>query len=373
MKKTVIRILSLGLVFAMALSVLASCSGNMKEFTGDLRERYDYNLKEYLKAGDYKGLKISTGGDIVSESELDAKILEYRVLYTATVKTWERVPEGTAAKMGDIVDVIYQGYLDGEELTDVVNYREEGYPMTLGANMLIPGVDSQLVGMKVGDKKTIEVTVPDPSFDYPYYIGEKLTIDVEITNIRAAELEPYDEPFFEYYGCTTADAFEAQVISEIKRVRANKMEDYVIARVLNSVMDTFEVKKYPEKELEEVKTSIIENDKAAAEEAGLTYEEYITSEFDVTMEQYEKDVDEYAKKFVFEEMVLYYIARNEQIALTSAALDEKATELAEENGLTTPAEYMSYMASYGYSEYSVREQIWFELVYDFIYNNTTQA
>lgn len=375
MKKSVIRAISLALAGIVTALSFASCSGDMKAFEGDLRERYDYNLKEYLKEGDYKGLKIKVGADTISERELEQEILKYNVLYTTTVDgvEWTRLGEGVPVERGNIAEVKYQGYLDGEPMGDLVHNKEEGLSMTIGEERLIEGIDEHILGMKIGEKKTVEITVPDPCFDYPHYVGKTLTFDLELAGIRATELEPYGEGLFNYYGCHTADEFEAQIISEIKRIRTENLEDYVVTRALGIAMDTFEVKEYPEKELKEVSDSVRAADEAAAEEAGVTFEEYISTEYELTAEEYDKDLEQYARELVFSEMVLYYIARNEQIALTSAAFDEKATQLAEELGLTTPAEYMSYMASSGYTEYAVRELIWGELVTDFIYKNTEQV
>ncbi|MBE6709409.1 MAG: hypothetical protein E7578_09240 [Ruminococcaceae bacterium] len=377
MKNRMLRILSFAFAAVMLLSLMTACSDKtLEEFEGDVRYRYDYNLYDYIKPGDYKGLSVNIGSEDPTKREIEARILEYRVLYTATVKEWNSVGEGVPAKKGDIVDVRYQGYLDGEKLSDVAHspYKEEGYSMTLGSDLVIEGMDEKLIGMKIGEKKTIEVKVPDPCFKYPYYVGKTLKIDVEITNIRAAELEPYDEAFANYYGADTIDGFESNVVMELKRNRSNEIRDYVLDRAMREVLDNFETVKYPEKELDYVIESLKESDKEAAKDKEYdSVDEYITKELGVSVDEYNKELEEYAKDVVHMEMTLYFIARKEQIALTNAAFDEKATILAQENGMTTPSEYVSYMAASGWSEEAVRENIWFELVYDFMYENITQT
>lgn len=374
MKRFFIRAVSIILVSVMAISILASCEAEFEEFSGDLRERYNYDLSEYIDEGDYKELEIYVGSGEPTKSQIDAQIFEWRVLYTATIKPWESVGEGVASEMGDIVDVRYQGYIDGEKLKDMAHspYKEEGFSMSLGSEMLFEGVDKNLVGLKIGDKKTFDVTVPDPCFEYPYYVGKTITFEVEITDIRSAELAPYDNELAEYYGSHNIEGFESYVVSELKRQQNEKLEDYVLDRVMHEIIDNFEVKKYPEKELDEIFKSMKAADEAAAKEASLSFEEYVKKNFSMTVEEYEKELKDYSEEYVHMEMVLYYIARKEKIALTSAVFDEEATLLAQENNMSTPAEYMSYMAASGYSEYSVREMIWFELVYDFIYENTIQ-
>ena len=358
------------MICAAVISAGALGSCGMSEYDGDLRGRYDYNLKEYLKAGKYKELKVYVGSEEPSEQEIADKIYRNRGYYPED--SWKSVGEGVPAERGNIADVIYQGYIDGKPLSDMVSYKKEGYSMMLGANMLLDGVDDQIIGMKIGDKKTFEITVPDPCFDYPYYVGETVTMEVEVTGIRSATLMEYNDEFAANYGVSTIEDFEAQIISELKRSRESKLESYVIARAMKSISESFEAKKYPDKEYSEVYEALAENGKNEAADEGMTLEEYVAS-YDMTMEEYETNLEESARQIVFEEMVLYYIARNEKIALTNAAFDEKAEELAEENGLSSPEQYVSFMASYGYTEYDVREEIWFDLVMDFIYENTVQV
>lgn len=376
MKNIIKRTLILVLASLMLFSSITACGpAALEEFTGDLRGRYDYDLNEYLEVGDYSGLSVYIGSTEPTKKEIDARILENRVLYTATLKSWESVGEGVGAKMYDIVDVRYQGYIDGEKLSDIAHspYKEEGYSITLGSDMILDGVDEQLIGMKIGEKKTITVTVPDPCYKYPYYIGKTITIEAEVTNIRAAELAPYDAEFAEYFGSHSIEAYESQVITELKRQRTEKLRDYVLDRVMSNILENFTVKKYPEKELKEIIDSFNETNKEAAAKESVSVEEYIKEKFDISEKQYNEDLEEYANDLLHHNMVMYYIARKEQIALTSAAFDEKATALAQENELSTPAEYVSYMAAQGYSEYDVREMIWFDMVYDFVYENTTQT
>ena len=373
-EKIMRRTVSFILAGVMSACVLASCGGDMASFEGDLRGRYDYNLKDYLKAGDYKGLKIKVGSDTISEAEINAQIMNYNVLYTTTLedKEWVYLEEGSVAQAGNIAEVKYQGYIDGEAMKDLTNYKEEGLSMALGAESLIAGMDQHVIGMKIGEKKTVEFTVPDPCFKYPHYVGKTIKFELELCAIRATELEPIGEGLFEYYGCATEDDFEYQVINEIRRIRMDNLESYLESRIARMITDNFEVKKYPEKELKEVKDSYREVDKAAAEEAKQTFTEYVKEKYDMTETEYEAELDVYAKEVVFGEMITYYIARTEQIALTNAAFDEKATELAEAEGLSTPAQYVSFMAAQGYSEYAVRELVWGELVMDFIVNKTEQ-
>ncbi len=63
-------------------------------------------------------------------------------------------------KSGDTVKVHYTGKLTDGEQFDSSNGREP-LEFTVGAGMMIAGFDAALPGMKVGDKKTINIAAKD--------------------------------------------------------------------------------------------------------------------------------------------------------------------------------------------------------------------
>jgi peptidylprolyl isomerase len=60
------------------------------------------------------------------------------------------------AKKGDKVQVNYKGYLEDGTIFDS---SEDKPPLdvTLGSGSVIPGFDAALIGMEVGDKKTVNI------------------------------------------------------------------------------------------------------------------------------------------------------------------------------------------------------------------------
>lgn len=68
--------------------------------------------------------------------------------------------DGPAAD-GDRVLMSYLGKLDGEPFE---GGADENGQLVLGSKTFIPGFEEQLVGLKAGDEKVIEVSFPE---DYP--------------------------------------------------------------------------------------------------------------------------------------------------------------------------------------------------------------
>jgi peptidylprolyl isomerase len=101
-------------------------------------------------------------------------------------------PDGAVAKAGDSVSMNYTGRLaDGTVFDSNIDPKfkhVEPFIFTLGAGQVIPGWDKGIVGMKVGEKKTL-VIPPEDAYGANGIPGAippnaTLTFDVELTGIK---------------------------------------------------------------------------------------------------------------------------------------------------------------------------------------------
>ena len=77
-----------------------------------------------------------------------------------TINSKNKMPEEQIVKVGDIVSVNYTGSLkDGVTFDSNVDpkFGHAGQPLifTVGAGQMIPGFDKGVMGMKIGEKKTL--------------------------------------------------------------------------------------------------------------------------------------------------------------------------------------------------------------------------
>jgi len=70
-------------------------------------------------------------------------------------KSWSEVER--EAGDGDQVNIDFKGSIDGEEFD---RGAAEGVPVTLGSGSMIGGFEEGIIGMKVGEEKSIDVTFP---------------------------------------------------------------------------------------------------------------------------------------------------------------------------------------------------------------------
>ncbi len=76
-------------------------------------------------------------------------------------QTQTSMEKGTEAVKGDMVMVHYTGKLTNGTVFDSSIGRGEPFGFVLGAGMVIPGWEKGIMGMKVGEKKTLTIAPED--------------------------------------------------------------------------------------------------------------------------------------------------------------------------------------------------------------------
>ncbi len=118
----------------------------------DMVVKAELYVKPEVELGDYKKVSLEFEGKKVLAKDVKAEV-EKIIEQNARFEEVER-----AAKNGDKVVLDYSGSVDGKKFD---GGTAEGQTLDLGSNTFIPGFEEQVVGMKAGEEKDIEVTFPE--------------------------------------------------------------------------------------------------------------------------------------------------------------------------------------------------------------------
>ena len=121
------------------------------------------------------------------------------------------------------------------------------------------------------------------------------------------------------------------------------------------------VKKYPEKEYDEQYNLIVDSYKKLAEDSDKEFNAYLQSEMGVTETEFYKQAEEMAKASVKQELIIYSIARKEDITVDKKEYNEYLDNLIEEAGYTRK----SFKKESGMSidEYAENNNFYMSLMY----------
>ena len=134
--------------------------------------------------GEYKGIEVPKETVSISKAEVDAELGRMQDR-NARIETVDR-----EAKTGDTVILDFEGFVDGKPFD---GGKAEGYTLTLGSGAFIPGFEDQLVGLKAGEEKTVEVTFPE---SYTKELaGKAATFQCKIHEVKETIKPELDDEF----------------------------------------------------------------------------------------------------------------------------------------------------------------------------------
>ena len=174
-----------------------------------------------------------------------AKVDETILTFAKRMAEPEIVTENRAAVMGDVLVINFDGSVDGEKRAGM---KGDDHRLELGSKSFIDTFEEQLVGSKVGDKKTIKVTFPE-QYHAAELAGKKAEFEVEVKELRAPKAVELNDELAKGMGFPSIDKLR-------ERVREDINVDY--QRISRSVIKRELMDKLAEKHSFEVPAGLLE-------------------------------------------------------------------------------------------------------------------
>lgn len=144
----------------------------------------------------------------------DDAMLDEAVLRLASgQKSFDPAKPAHKAEMGDLVVMDYVGTVDGEPFE---GGKGEGMSIELGSGRLIPGFETQLVGVKANDEKSLKVTFPA---EYPvdYLKGREAVFEVVVNEVQVARAVKADDDFAKSMGLEGIDQLRGLLKTQVEQ------------------------------------------------------------------------------------------------------------------------------------------------------------
>jgi trigger factor len=175
----------------------------------------------------YKGLELSCKVMTVGDAEVEREI---EFVQRRHAKTKEAA-EGTPAAPGQIVKISQKATIDNEVFDE---FTFDDVPVELGKKYLLPELEEGLVGMKVGEEKTLEITIPDHIQDKSK-IGMKAQAAVRVEGIMEMTLPEVNDELAKDMGLENLDALKKSIRERLDRqadsYRRNQLETAIFQQL----------------------------------------------------------------------------------------------------------------------------------------------
>ena len=290
-------------------------------------KEYNYDLSKYVKVGNYKGLEYTSQKASVTDEEVDVEIQRrlQKAAKTENSKTGK-------VENGDTINISFVGKIDGKEFE---GGSSESTDITVGTTQMIDGFVEGLIGKNVGDSVTLNLKFPD-DYGKTDLQGKAVEFKVTINSKKKISVPKLNKEFVKKNSkYTTVKEYKEGVKKELLNQKQKSIDSTVKQELWSRIIDKSKAKKYPEKELNEAMSQankLEESYKAQAQNYGMQWETYLKTVMRTDKKGFEKLKQEYAKNIVFNRMVMYSIARSENISLSNREYKKEILKILEDNG-----------------------------------------
>ena len=287
------------------------------------KEAVEFNFvlttKPEVKLGKYKKLGVKKEEIKVSKEEIDKAVEETLNRYA------EAVLKDGAIEDGDTAVIDFEGFKDGVAFD---GGKGENYSLTIGSHTFIPGFEEQMIGMKKGEEKEINVVFPE-DYHSEELKGQAVVFKVKVHEIKTTVIPKMDKDFFDDLGMEGIDSEESLRKQMEENIRAHKehhAEDHFIDELLDAAIKNMEVD-IPEAMIEEEVNRMIKQYEENLKKQGITLEQFykFTNSDEALLRSQMK---EEAEKRVSSRLLLEAIMKEEKIEVASEDVDKEASDLA---------------------------------------------
>lgn len=299
---------------------LKDLSENGVEFT------FKIVTKPEVKVNKYKGLNIQPEKVEVTDEEVNHELGHLLEKYTELVSK-----ENGTVENGDTAIIDFEGFKDGVAFD---GGKGENYSLEIGSNTFIPGFEEQLIGMKVGEEKDLNLKFPE-DYGAKDLAGAAVVFKVKVNEIKQKKAREPDEDFFEdlaMEGVNSEETLKEEIKNSIKAQKEMDAENNYIDKILEEVSKNVEVD-IPEEMVEEEVDRLLGRFEEQMKMQGISLDLYYkftnTTEKDLRA-QLEKEG--YAN--VLYRLMLEEIMNLENIEVTKEDAEKEAEELAKKYQMT---------------------------------------
>ena len=282
---------------------------------------YESALYPEVTLGEYKGLTAYKAPVKVSDDEVTTELEAVRKR-NARIVTVDR-----PAQNGDTVVIDFDGYRDGKRFD---GGKGENHNLVLGSGSFVPGFEEQLVGVKAGEEKDVNITFPE---DYaPELAGADAVFKVKVHEVQETQLPELDDEFAKDVSeFDTLDEYKASIRKEQEDKRAEAAENDYRNLLVKKAGENLTVD-IPAVMIDERVSMIMDDMARRCRAQGLTLEQYL-SYMGLNEQSYRSFVRPGAEAEVRTELLLEKVAEAEKIEVTPEELEAEYKTTAEKYGI----------------------------------------
>ncbi|WP_099202981.1 trigger factor [Miniphocaeibacter massiliensis] len=302
-----------------------------------IKIKFEVDVKPEPKLNDYSSLEAEIDSYQVKDEDIDRKINSELEANSRMVSVEDR-----SAKLDDIVNIDFNGKLDGVEFE---GGKAEGYDLTLGSNTFIPGFEDQIVGKNIGEEFDVNVTFPE-DYNEESLKGKAVVFEVKLNSIQEKVLPELDDEFVKDVSeFDTLDEYKENIKKDLEKQNKEREKIDKENKAVEALIDVMEVE-IPESMINGEVDRQYEDFLYRIQGMGLNAEQY----FSITNSNEESTKEELkpnAEKKVKSDLALEAFIEAEKIEASEDEVEEELNILAEQYDSKNKEKFINNMKKSG--------------------------
>lgn len=278
--------------------------------------------------GEYKGLKVAKDAVEVKDKQVEEQVKNILNHHAKMVDA----EEGATVANDDFITLDFKGEVDGVAFA---GGKGKDYPLQIGSHSFIDTFEDQLVGLKVGEEKDVNVTFPE-EYHAKDLAGKAAVFHCKINSIKHKEMPELTDEFVK--ASTSYESIEDMKAKLRENIEKNAQREADTKRrneILKQATDNITVD-IPEVMVENRVSNMIQELSVNLENQGMNLDAYLKYA-NMDMAKLREQYKESAAIAVKTDLMLDAVAKAEDIKVENADINAEIALLAATYG-TTPQE-----------------------------------
>ena len=274
-----------------------------------------------IEVKDYSSYEFTKGDDTVTDEDIEEMKNRYLGPKAEMVAIED---ESKTLENGQFAVFNFEGEKPDGSKPD--NMKAEEFLLEIGSGQFIPGFEEGMVGMKKGEKKTIEVTFPT-EYHEPELRDVGVKFHVELLEIKERKLPELTDELVKEFGFESVEDFN----TKNKERLVNQKQREVSANLNEQIL-----KKLVEENPFDVPKALIDQQKGAVREDlgnNLKQQGFDESMLQQYFEKWDEDITQKAEFQVRSGLILDKISKKYDVEATEEDFNKKIDEMAVQSGM----------------------------------------
>ncbi len=279
-----------------------------------------FDIRPEVKLKKWESLEVEKEKFVLDEKRVDEVLNNIR---TSKV-SYEPVLEDRAAIMTDVSVIDFDGFVDGAPLENGAG-RDQN--LELGSKQFIDGYEEGIVGMKVGETRTLNLQFPSP-YHSASLEGKPVEFRVTLKGLKKKVLPEITEELLKTIGShQTVEDFKKTIVADIEQSEKKRIEDNFKNRLLKKLVEANPVD-VPASLLKDQKAALIEDFKKRMTEQGMA-----PAEFENYVQKWDADFAKSANEMIQSSFLIDKLATENDLICKQEDVSQRFEEYVKQTGI----------------------------------------